>query len=186
MTQLVQDLHATELEQQHNELTLFQTSQKRGFVLPGMMKSEWAELMNELQIVQTSFTRMLFADQLKAVRDFEIATRVEQRMGEAGELEPTDIEYVKKHFPEPFLGSTFCWLWKDIVAAGLESFAIIEIKKVSVDKILVSSIREDRLPWNRLFAVTSQLHDRYDVCEICHEPAQVTFLQCWFCKDSPS
>ena len=107
MTEVVQELRAVELEQQHDELTLPQTSPKRSFVLPHMMRCEWAELMHELQILQSSFTRILFGDQLNAVRDFEIASRIEQRLGEDGELVPTDIEYVQSHSPELFLGSTF-------------------------------------------------------------------------------
>ena len=120
---------------QHDELTLLQTAPKLGFVLPRMMNSEWAELMHELQIVQLSYSRMLFGDQLNAVRDFEIATRIEQKPDEHGELVPTDVEYVKSHFPEPFLASMFGSVWKDIAEAGLEPAAMVELKKISVDRI---------------------------------------------------
>ena len=129
---------------------------------------------------------MLFGDQLNAVRDFEIANRIEQRLGEDGELVPTDVEFVKSHFPEPFLSSTFGSLWRGIVETGLEPIAVVEIKKISVDKIPGSWIREDRLPWNGLFAVTSQLYDRYDVCDVCRAPAHVPFPSCYFCTDQPS
>ena len=91
---------------------------------------------------------------------------------------PTDVEYVKRHFPEPFLASMFGSLWKDISEAGLEPAAMVEQRQISVDRIPGSWIREDRLPWNGLFAVTAQLHDRYDVCDICQEFVRVPFPSC--------
>jgi len=129
---------------------------------------------------------MLFGDQIIAVRDFEVSTRIRQEFDVHGELVPTDVEYVRNHFLEPFLASMFGLLWRHISDTGLEPVAVLELKRVSVDRIPGSWIREDRLPHNGLFTVTALLHDRRDACEICQEFARVPFLSCWFCSDRPA
>ena len=148
--------------------------------------SVWIVLMHELQMMQSAFTRMLFGDQITAVRDFEVGTRIRHEFDEHNELVPTDVEYLKAHFPEPFLASVFGLMWGHVKDADLETVAIWELKRVTVDKIPGSWIREDRLPGNEVFAVTALLHERRDACDVCHEFARVPFASCWFCSDAPS
>ena len=111
MTSLVQDLRATERMEHYDKLTLYQTSQQRNFVVPGMLSSEWSELMHQLQFLQIAFTQMLFADQLEAVRHFEVATRKVPSRNTEGEIEQVEIEYVKTFFREPFVRSSFGLIW---------------------------------------------------------------------------
>ena len=102
MALIVQELCALELESWHKALEHFQSNPEQAHAQPIKKASEWAELMHELQIFQSSFTRMLFGDQLIAVRDFEISTRVRREFDEHGELVPTDVEVRQKSLPGAF------------------------------------------------------------------------------------
>ena len=186
MTSLVQELRAVEKLEHQDKFTLYHESPQRSLIVPGMLSSKWSELMHQLQVLQMSFIQMLFADQLESVKHFEIAVREVPTRNADGVIEQVEIEYVKASFKEPFLRSAFAFICGDIEVTGLATFSMIEIKKVTVEKIPVSWIREDRLPWNGLFAVTSQLHDRWDGCEVCQGPAKTPFKECWCCGDSPS
>ena len=91
--------------------------------------------MHELQMMQSAFTRMLFGDQIIAVRDFEVSTRIRHVFDEHRELIPTAVEFLKSHFPEPFLASVFDLLWRHIKDTDLEPVDILELKQVTVEKI---------------------------------------------------
>ena len=138
----------------------------RALEYPVKKASIWIVLMHELQMTHAAYTRMLFGDRIAAVRDFEVSTRIRHVFDEHRELIPTDVEFLKSHFPEPFLASVFDLLWRHVKDTDLERVAILELKRVTVDKIPGSWVREDRLPCNGRFAVTALLHARRHACDI--------------------
>ena len=147
--------------------------------------SIWMILMHELQMMQSAFTRMLFSDQAIAVERFEVGTSLRYELDEHQELVPIEVEILKAQFPAPFLASVFGLMWGHVKDAEIETVAILELKRVTVDKIPGRWIREDRLPGEENFVVTALLHERRDQCDICHEFAHVPFASCWYCSASP-
>jgi len=184
-TLVIQELRDSELRELNESLENLLANPTGALEHPVKKASKWIVLMHELQMTHAAYTRMLFGDQIAAVRDFEVSTRIRHEFDEHNQLVPTDVEFLKTHFPEPFLASVFDLLWRHVKDTDLESVAILELKRVTVDKIPGSWIREDRLPYNGRFAVTALLHERRDACDICQEFACVPFPSCWFCSDSP-
>ena len=61
--------------------------------------SVWIVLMHELQMMQSAYTRMLFGDQIGAVRNFEVTTRIRHEFDEWNELVATDGRIPEGRFP---------------------------------------------------------------------------------------
>ena len=185
-TLVVQELRANELMVWNESLReLLAKPTERNLESQVTKASIWIVQMHELQMMQSAFTRMLFGEQIVAVERFEVGTKLRHELVEHQELVPVEVEILKAHFPAPFFASVFGLMWGHVKDAELETVAIWELKRVTVDKIPGSWIREDRLPGEENFAVTALLHERRDQCDICHEFARVPFASCWFCSDKP-
>ena len=71
-TLIVQELRASELEVWHESLEQLLSRPEQTLEQPVKKASEWIELMHELQMIQSAYRRMLFGDQIIAVRNFEV------------------------------------------------------------------------------------------------------------------
>ena len=147
--------------------------------------SEWTELMYELRLLQSAFTRMLLQDQLRAAELFEVQDVTQLIPNEKNIMVPTVVEILRASFTAPFLASAFEIVWSTIKTRQVVPIAIYELKKVTVHRIPGQWIREDR-NGDSTFAVTNLLWNRQDQCDICGELAWLPYESCWFCNASPS
>ena len=144
----------------------------------------WTMLLHELNLMQAAFTRMLFSDQVTAVDRFEVGSTLRHRLDANQELVPVEGEILRAHFPAPFLASAFGMAWLHIKDADMESVALWELRRVTVHRIPVQWIRDDRFG-DENFAVTALLHERSDQRNVSRCFANVPFAACWYCHESP-
>ena len=145
----------------------------------------WSLLMHKLDLVKSSFTRMLFAERASAVARFEVSSTLNYQFGPNGEELPLEREIIRAEFPSAFLASTFGLVWDSIRENRMESVALWTLRKVTVRYIPVQWIREDQGS-NETYAVTAALHGRSDQCDVCRGFVMLPFTSCYFCGDAPS
>ena len=185
MSLLIQEYRVGELIVWDDDLTaLLARPKDKALKLHVTKASAWVGLLYELNLLQSSFTRMLLSDQTISVELFEVGKLMKYPRNDKNEVVPVEIEMVRAYFPAPFLASAFDIAWRHIKTADIEPIAIYELKRVTVHRIPGRWIREDR-NGDSTFAVTNLLKGRQDQCDICGEYAYVPFPYCWYCNDSP-
>ena len=147
--------------------------------------SFWVGLLYELELLQSSFTRMLLSDQMNAAEIFEVESIITFPLDTNRNEVMTEVEVIRASFPFPFLASAWEITWNHIKISNIEPIAILELKRVTVHKIPGQWIREDR-NGDSTFAVTRLLTHRSEQCNVCRRSCGVPFARCWYCGESPS
>ena len=141
------------------------------------------EVLYGLNLVKAAFLNLPLRDQLDAARTFEVQTITQLAPNEQNVMTPASVEVLERSFRSTFLETVFNVLWSQIKSQDLEALAIYEVKQVTVFKIPVRWIREDRATLT--FAVTSLPQNQRDKCEVCGTPAWLPFDSCFYCNERP-
>ena len=111
-SELIQEYRVGELIMWNTDLAEL-LEQPSDMALEGHVRkaSEWNELLYELNLLQSAFTRMLLHDQLNAAELFEIQNVTQLIPNEKNVMVPTVVEVLRASFPAPFLAAAFDIVW---------------------------------------------------------------------------